>query len=145
MNEHLRQIFEVIIPAIENADIAYWVYGGVAIAGINGAYLRETPDVDIFVMTNDYDKTIRLVTCFEKALNWEHCDAKPQGGRRKRAWHIVGERKDIFSVIEVYPVGERVRFVFGTDFIPQSPLTAVSHRIGDYLFITPSNESSKNY
>ena len=55
MNEHLRQIFEAIIPAIENADIAYWVYGGIAIAGLNGAYLRENPDVDIFVMSNDYE------------------------------------------------------------------------------------------
>ncbi len=143
MNEHLRQIFEAIIPAIENADIAYWVYGGVAIAGINGAYLRENPDVDIFVMSNDYDETIELVTRFEKELNWKHCDAKPQRGRRKREWRMVGERKDIFSVIEVYPVGENVRFIFGTDFIPQNPLTAVRRRIGDYSFITPSSELIK--
>ena len=143
MNEHLRQVFDVVIPSIENVGIAYWVYGGVAIAGINGAYLRENPDVDILVMSNDYDETIELVTRFEKELKWEHCVAKPQRGRRKRQWRMVGERKDIFAVIEVYPVGENVRFIFGTDFIPQNPLTAVRRRIGDYSFITPSNEFIK--
>jgi len=143
MNEHLKPVLEVIIPALENAGIAYWVYGGVAIAGINGAYLRENPDVDIFVMSDDFDAAIALVNRFGAELNWEPCDATRQRGRRKREWRIDGRREDIFAVIEVYPVGESVRFVFGTDFIPESPLTAVRRNIEGYSFVTPSKEFIK--
>ena|SRR3989442_4969283 len=142
MNEHLSEVFEVIIPAIEHARIAYWVYGGVAMAGINGAYLRHNPDVDIFVMNDDYNKTLEVVSHFEKELNWGYCDTE-QRGRRKREWRIFGESKDILAVIEVFPAGDSVRFNFGTDFIPKSLLTAVRRRIGEYSFITPSNEFIK--
>jgi hypothetical protein len=141
MNKHLKQIFETIIPAIEKAGIAYWVYGGVAAAGIKGAYFRENPDVDVFVMSDDFEKLTALVTRLGKELNWEDRDAPRQRGRRKREWRIAG--KEVLAVIEVYPDSDAVRFVFGTDFIPRSPLTVVRRTIGDYSFNTPSNEFIK--
>ena len=41
INEHLGPVFEEVLPAISNAGIKYWVYGGVGVAGINGKYIRE--------------------------------------------------------------------------------------------------------
>ena len=143
MNEHLKPIFETVLPVIESGGIPYWIYGGVAIAGINGDYVRYNLDVDTFVTSDDYDKTINLITLYETGLNWEHRDAKPQRGRRKREWRIVGSNRDILSVIEVYPVGKSVRFIFGTDFIPQNPLSTERRTIGDYSFVTPSKEFMK--
>lgn len=143
MNEHLTPVFEVVIPAIERVDIDHWVYGGVGVAGIYGGYLRDNPDVDIFVMSEDYDRIIDLVTSLEIVLGWEHSDARPQRGRPKREWHLLGQKSDIFSIIPVYPAGESVRFVFGEDYTPQSPLTKVIGTLGDYSFVTPSSEFLK--
>jgi hypothetical protein len=94
-------------------------------------------------MNDEYDRTIELVTRLEKVLNWEHKEAPPQRGRRKRDWYVFGTRRDIFSVVPVYPVDDRVRFIFGRDFIPDSKLTSVMRRIGTYSFVTPSTEFIK--
>jgi hypothetical protein len=139
MNEHLNPIFEIVLPTIEQAGISYWGYGGVATAGINGAYLRTNPDVDVSVMNDEYDKTIELVARLEKELGWSHKDAKEQRGRRKRDWFVAGRHRAIFSVVAVYPMdGGRVLFKFGRDFIPNSPLTSEVRRIGNYSFVSPS-------
>jgi hypothetical protein len=145
MNEHLKPVFEVVIPAIKNAGIPYWVYGGVAIAGINETYLRVHPDVDVFVMDDDYDKTTDLVTRLEKELNWDHADARRQRGRPKREWYVIGKlpRRDIFSVVAVYRNGERIRFVFRHDLVPDSILTSEARRINGYSFVSPSIELIK--
>ena len=112
MNEHLSPVFEKILPALKKSGIPYWVYGGVTTAGINGAYLRKHPDVDVFVINDDYDKTIELVTRLGSELGWTHKDAKEQRGRRKRDWFAGGNH--MFSVVPVYPMdGGRVLVKFG--------------------------------
>ena|ERR1700741_1910188 len=45
MNEHLAPIFSVVLPELHRSGSKYWVYGGVAIAGIKGNFLRPNPDV----------------------------------------------------------------------------------------------------
>ena len=44
---------------IERAGIPYWVYGGIAVAGIAGQFIRPSPtvDVDIFVFEEDFERT----------------------------------------------------------------------------------------
>lgn len=144
MNAHLKPVFELVLPAIESAGIAYWVYGGVAIAGINRAFLRKNPDVDVFVMNDDYDKTVGLVARLEKELGWTHKDAKEQRDRRKRDWFAGGNHRDIFSVVAAYPVKDsRVQFKFGRDFFPNSPLTEEERRIDSYCFVSPSADLLK--
>ena len=143
MNEHLRPSFETVLPTIQNAGIRYWVYGGIAIAGINGAYCRDNPDVDIFVLDDDYDRTIDLVAGLEQQLNWEHRDADQQRERRKREWRIIGTKGDILSIVPVFPQGDSVRFVFERDFVPSTNLTEETRTIGTYSFITPSKEFLK--
>jgi hypothetical protein len=143
VNEYLNPVFEWVFPALTQAGIDYWVYGGVAIAGVNGAYIRENPDVDVFVMNEDFDKAIESVERLETTLGWRHKDAAPQRGRRKRDWYIGDTGREIFSIIPVFGSGGLVRFVFGRDFVPTTVLSAVSRRIGTYVFITPSTEFLK--
>lgn len=141
MNEHLTPVFEIVIPAIEESGIAYGVYGGVATAGINGAFVRLNPDVDVFVLRDDYETTIELVTALEGELGWTHYDAEPLKEKRpKREWSIVGKRHDIFSVIPVYPIGDKVQFIFGVDLVPKNPLTQERRGIDEHSFVTPSVE-----
>jgi len=143
VNEHLSPVFGSVLPALTLVGIPYWVYGGIAIAGINGAYIRENPDVDVFVMDEDFDKAIESVQRLEKKLGWKHKDATLQRGRRKRVWYALDTGREIFSIVPVFGSGGLVRFVFGRDFVPRTVLTSVSRRIGNYVFITPSTEFLK--
>jgi hypothetical protein len=143
VNEHLNPVFESVLPALTQVGIHYWVYGGVAIAGINGAYIRENPDVDVFVRNEDFDKAIESVERLEKTLGWKHEDAVPQRGRRKRDWYVLDTGREIFSIVPVFGFGGLVRFVFGRDFVPTTVLTSVSRRVGSYVFNTPSTEFMK--
>jgi len=56
INEHLGPVFEEVLLAISNVGIKYWVFGGVAVAGINGKYIRENQDIDIYVQEEDFWK-----------------------------------------------------------------------------------------
>jgi hypothetical protein len=145
MNDHLNSIFETILPALEKAGISYWVYGGVAIAGIKGEFVRNNnKDVDVFVLNENYVRTIELVENLETSLNWEHKDARLLKGKRpKREWFLIGNRHDIFSVIPVYKVGDKVQFVYQTDLTPKSSLTQERRTINEYTFVTPSVEFIK--
>jgi len=143
MNEHLDPVFEAVFPALTQPGIRYWVYGGVAIAGINGAYIRENPDVDVFVMNEDFDEAVEAVERLQKTLGWKHTDAAPQRERRKRDWYVVDTRREIFSIVPVFGSGGLVRLVFGRDFVPTTALTSVSRRIGSHVFTTPSTRFVK--
>ena len=140
MNEHLKPIFETVLPALESVGIPYWVYGGVAIAGVNGSYLRHNPDVDVFVVSENFDRAIAIITDLETRLGWEHKDARPQRGRRKTDWYVTGSRRDIFSVVPVFRDRDRVKFIFEQDFVPHNSLSSVIRTIGPYRFTTPSKQ-----
>lgn len=143
MNEHLDPIFKIVLPALERAGFGYWVFGGVAIAGINGGFVRTNPDADVFVLDNDYDQTIRVVSNLEKLLGWDSRDAHLQRGRPKRDWFIEGTKEDVFSIVPCYPSGDRVRLVFGSDLVPISPLTSERRTIVNHSFITPGKDFMK--
>ncbi len=70
MNEHLRPIFTVVLPAIESASIKYWVYGGVAIASVAGDFFRHNDDVDIFFMDEDFDSIKTAIEMLALTNKW---------------------------------------------------------------------------
>jgi phosphorylcholine metabolism protein LicD len=99
MNEHLKCVFEIVLPAVEQAGIRYWVYGGVAIAGIKGKFMRPNhPDVDLFVMEDDYEKIVETISKFESALGWTPKDDESEK-RKKRNWFAPGRDENILSVV----------------------------------------------
>jgi|SRR5215216_5228312 len=138
MNEHFAPIFRVVLPELDRSGFKYWVYGGVAIAGIEGEFLRPNPDVDLFVMEDNYEKVIETIAGFESELGWRYEDDDAEK-RKKREWFAPNQIEDVLSVIPVFPAGDRIRFVFGRgSYTPQNVLTSETRTIAGFSFVTPS-------
>lgn len=73
MNEHIKPIFEKVIPKIQSANIKYWVYGGIAYAAMVGRCYRNNPDVDLFVLKDDFDKTEEILEKLCNENGWKIC------------------------------------------------------------------------
>jgi hypothetical protein len=141
MNEHLNPIFEILLPAIENANYQYWVFGGVAIAGIKGRFIRDNEDVDIFVLDENYLPTRDIVTSLAEDLSWEWKDGEEVRGRPKRDFKPPGSSKSIFSVMPAYKEGSRVKLIFPASadkYFLESELGRQKRNIGHHTFFTPS-------
>jgi|GEM_PF-1243426 len=138
MNEHLAPIFSVILPELHRSGSKYWVYGGVAIAGIKGKFLRPNPDVDLFVMEDDYEDIIETISGLESKLGWRHED-KDAKKRNKRDWFAPNQNEDVLSVVPTFPAGDRIRFVFGHgSYTSQNVLTSEIRTTASFSFVTPS-------
>jgi hypothetical protein len=138
MNEHLAPIFCVVLPELLRSGSKYWVYGGVAIAGIKGKFLRPNPDVDLFVMEDDYEKIIETIAGLESKLGWTHED-KDAEKRNKRDWFAPNQNEDVLSVVPAFPAGNRIRFVFGHgSYTSQNVLTSEIRTIAGLSFVTAS-------
>lgn len=142
MSEHLRPVFEIILPSLEG-KVDYWVYGGVAIAGVKGSFFRENSDVDIFVYEEDYLKAIDLIKRSGTQLK---SDEAPliRNKRPKMDFYIGEVKSEIFSVIPIYKLDDgKIKFIYQSDFIPKNNLTKVVRTIGNYKFITSNTEFIK--
>jgi len=138
MNEHLAPVFEVVIPELDRSGSKYWVYGGVAIAGIKGEFLRFNPDVDLFVMEDDYGKIIETIAGLESELGWRPEDADAER-RKKRHWFAPDQKEDVLSVVPVFRAGDQTRFVFGRrTYTLQNVLSSEVRTISGFTFVTPS-------
>ncbi|MFZ2663752.1 MAG: hypothetical protein WAX66_00055 [Patescibacteria group bacterium] len=140
-NEHLKPVFNEIIPAITSLGIKYWVYGGVAIAGIKGKFDRKNADVDIFVQEKDFETVSRIVS--EYANKREGIIPVPtiENGRPKIELKPKGSRFDWFSAVPVYEVGDKIEFRFKekSKLMDMDVLKEVERKVNNYTFITPSD------
>src|SRR3989339_726482 len=41
MNEHLEPIFRIFLTGLEESEIDYWVYGGIAVAALVGRFIKK--------------------------------------------------------------------------------------------------------
>jgi hypothetical protein len=115
INEHLGPVFEEVLPAISNAGIKYWVFGCVGVAGINGKYIRENQDIDIYVQEEDFWKLEPILKdLVEKhgawdADNWTLTYSMLKRHRRpKFALNI--KKVERFEVIPVYRIPGGIEF-----------------------------------
>jgi hypothetical protein len=137
MNEHLAPIFRMVLPELDRCGFKYWVYGGVAIAGIKGEFLRHNPDVDLFVMEDHYDKIVQTIAGFESRFGWRHEDDDVER-RKKRDWFAPDQKEDVLSVVPVFHAEDRVRFIFGSNsYTPQNVLSSEIRTIAGFSFNTP--------
>ncbi len=60
-----KKSFKNVIKTFNNNDIHYWVYGGIALDGIREKISREHDDLDIYLHTIDFEKTLEIL-CAEK-------------------------------------------------------------------------------
>jgi len=146
MNLHLQPVFNIILKKLEEADIQFWVHGGVAIAGIKGQYLRENNDIDTFVLYEDYEKASELLynLCSEYE-NWKIIFYKSVERRRPKL-QIYINGKEIFSLMPVFKNQKGVEFIFpnkGSKNFPLNILSFISRNLDGFEFNTTSDKYIK--
>lgn len=142
MNEHLDSVFTIILPALENAGIEYWVYGGVGLAGCAGKFVRNNKDVDSFVLREHFEDACRVLgdICIKNGFNTVFY---PEKNNEKPKIEVMIGGKEIFSVIAVYKEGENIIFRYGKgdEIYGLELLGRFEKNVGGYRFFTPPLES----
>jgi len=145
MNEHLEPIFKIFLSGLEETEIDYWVYGGIAIAAVAGKFIRKNDDVDIFVKEADIDsaRSILESRCYDQGLVWNECQPFEKGGfsRRKLEVRKNQSRKEILSVVPVFLETNEATLVFrnGVKKYPLDILERVKREISGNVFYSPSD------
>jgi hypothetical protein len=143
MNEHLEPVFKILLPSLEKEEINYWVYGGVAIAGVKGAFYRYNNDIDIFVLDKDYGKAINFIKAISDKNSWVFEQAKLLASRPKGELFIDGRER--LSIMPIYERGNDIEFIFenGPKRFARGILKSVTRYVGAYKFITPGEDLLK--
>lgn len=102
MNEHLKPVFEQILPTLINAGIKYWVYGGVANAAMVGKCYRSNPDVDLFVLDVDSNNVERILQSECEKNNWKICK-EFTNNRSKIEIFILKDNKKWIERLSIVP------------------------------------------
>ncbi len=145
MNEHLEPVFKIFLPGLEESDIDYWVYGGIAVAALAGKFIRKkgNGDVDIFVKETDLDnaRSILESRCYDQNLTWNECKPFEKDGlsRRKLEVRITHTRIEILSVVPIFLGDNEAVLVFGNGVkkYPLDILNRVKREISGNVFYTP--------
>ena len=146
LNQHLAVVFEEILPALTDAGIKYYAFGGVGVAGVVGKFLRENQDVDVYVEAQDFSKieSILKMLCAEHggwdADSWSlNYSILKKTGRPKLDINIKGTER--FSVVPVYKTDNGVEFkVIDSTKLPDSALTQELRIVDGFKFFTPPKE-----
>lgn len=145
MNEHLKSVFEIILPRIYKSGINYWITGGIAIAGINGSFYRNNQDVDLVLDINDYDKIKKLVYDLQAEYpEWKLHEKFLSNGRPKI--NLYEKDKEIFSVIPIYFDKKDVTFKYpdGDFTFKRELMFPIERTIDQYKFPTGSDKIIKD-
>ncbi len=140
MNEHLRPVFEVLLPTLERAEIECWVYGGVGIAARAGTFIRHNRDVDVFVRDAAFQNARSVLDdlCNQSGLTLKH-------RVRPRPTLEVIDESEILSVVPVYLKDRVAQFIFrnGSAEYPHEILERVARNVSGYTLFTPPDEYVK--
>jgi hypothetical protein len=116
MNEHLKPIFQTILPALEKAGIDYWVWGGIGIAGVKGFFRKEIPnnDVEVIVKDSDWEKTKEICQQVASTLGFRYSlHQKYHDGFKI---DLYGGEKELFSVVPAFITETDIDFRYGKRF-----------------------------
>lgn len=144
-NSHLEPVFSEIFSELSKKQITFWVFGGIAIAGIKGDFLRKNNDVDVYVLESNFDvaKLVLEKICAGHA-NWKIYYTVLDNVRPKI--EILVDDKEIFSLIPVYKTESGVRFIFphgGSINFSSDVLAPAKRKIGEFEFITSRDKYVK--
>lgn len=147
MNEYLKPVFEQILPTLINAGIKYWIYGGVANAAMVGHCYRSNPDVDMFVLGEDFEKVENVLQNMCKENNWKICKVFVNNRPKIEISILKNNKKWIerFSVISAHKKENHVELKFknGSGQYPLNILDQVEILIDGYKFFTVGNDFLK--
>ncbi|MBD3366015.1 hypothetical protein GF360_01585 [candidate division WWE3 bacterium] len=147
-NKHLKVIFETVMPSLENSGIEYWVYGGIALAAVQGHFYRNNEDVDIFVNECAFENAVEVFKNIEEVtglgVKTDIRTLKRDGFERPKV-ELKKGKKELLSIVPMFEVGESYVLVFGNGSkkYNRNLVNRVERRISGYRFITPPNESIK--
>jgi len=150
MNEHLKPVFEIILPRLEEAKIDYWVFGGVSIAAYAGDFIRKNKDVDIFVKEVDFQKAQSVLystLCnLYKQMNIKLIYYFPALKNNRPKLEIEIDKNEMFSMIPIYPKNNLVVFRYedGDQEYSNQILERIERNISGYRFFTSRNEFIKD-
>jgi hypothetical protein len=143
MNKHLQPVFDILLPGLERAEIEYWVYGGIGIAAFVGEFIRENGDVDIFVKETAFEDARSVLS---EVCNQDNFRLKSTklGSNQKPKLEVI-DKKEILSVVPVYPKANVVEFRFKNASAehPNQILQRVERNFCDCRFFTPPDEYIK--
>lgn len=140
MNEHLRPVFEKILPAIEQTGINYWVYGGIGVAACYGDFFRDkgNQDVDIFLVDNDFKdaKSILGKLCQKYGFELKCYD------QERPKVEITIDSHERFSMIPVYKECDNILFRYsdGDQRYSDKILRKLERNISGFKFFTPTDD-----
>ncbi len=149
MNECLKPFFEQVLPIIESNKIKYWIYGGIGYASMIGKFYRSkpNPDVDLFVLENDFEKIEEILEKLCNKNGWKTCktflNIRPKVEistlKNKKEW------KERFSVVPAYLKNKQVELKFreGSGKYSLNILNREKRSLEGYNFFTVSNEFLK--
>ena len=142
-NPHLNDIFDNVLAEIKRANIKYWVFGGVGIAGLTGKFIRENQDLDIYVLDDSFNSIKKILTdlCLSKNNSnndsWKLIHSVIPGGKR---WKLELFIKDTerFSVIPIYKKPNGVEFRYRETLeLSNNALIQEPRNINEFLFFSP--------
>lgn len=146
MNEHLKPVFEVVLPKLEEANIDYWVYGGISIAAYTGNFVRsdKNKDVDMFVGEGDFEKAKSILSDLCKRNNFKLDSSSQKVGERPKV-EVRVNGYEVLSMIPVYQKASVVVFKYsdGDQEYPSQILEKIERNISGYRFFTPQDEFIK--
>lgn len=142
-NDHLKPVFEIILPALEQEYVGYWVYGGVSIAAHNGNFFRVNSDVDIFVLDTEFENAKIVLNEISKKNNFILKIMNNISSRSKLDMRIAG--KERLSVIPVFKKDAGILFKYddGDQVYSGEIMTKVEQNISGFRFYTPTNNVIK--
>lgn len=148
MNEHLKLVFEIILPKLEETQIDYWVYGGVSIAAYAGKFIRDNKDVDIFVRDTDFEKAKSILHDLCKQMNFipKLNPPTPKNRERPKLEIKIDDSNESFSMIPIYLKNNMVVFRYkdGDQEYSNRILEKIERKISGYRFFTSKNEFIKD-
>jgi len=142
MNEYLKPVFEQILPALEQNNIDYWIYGGVANAAMVGKFYRSNSDVDIFILGENLEKFDNLMQVMGRINSWKICKEFVNSRLKIELFIKKGNKwVERMSIIPAYKKESVVelRFRNGAGNYPLNILIRVNRSIDGFSFFTISD------
>jgi hypothetical protein len=113
LNDHLNPVFGFLLPALERAGIDYWVFGGVAVAGCIGQFIRFNKDVDVMVKRDDYETAERILRAISNDMGFALRVLEPTQPGRRGKFEIYIDGQERMSVMPILVDDDGVILQFG--------------------------------
>ena len=144
MNEHLKPVFQLILPELEKDHIDYWVFGGISIAAFAGKFIRDNQDVDVFVREVDFENAESILgrLCKKNDFILKY---HSQASEERPKMEIKIDNVERFSMIPMYQKNNIITFKYrdGNQEYSNKIEEKTERNISDFMFFTTRDKFIK--